>query len=673
MVMFGLGEAAVAVLTALDDACHLAPDADLGALVAAVARALRGGLDLAYVGIAVHVEGAGAVMVRGEARHGHGGFAEVLPLTAGGHVIGVLSVEATDDLARRRPLLALVASRLAISLDHARLLREQQVASARLAATARDLALLNEIAVAATADLELRPMLARIVDAMHARFGWEFVACIRVDRLRQRFVCEAVATALPTAIHVGYSRPFGSGVVGEVAATGRPIVIDDVATWPNYVETLPGARSELCVPAIYRGEVVALLNLESPRPAAFRDQVALVTTVADQVAGAIASARLLDEVRAQAGELALLSEVSRVATSSEHVDLVLARVTAHLQERLRLPLVSLHRLDGDALVLVAAAGDAAPLGTRTPVATGLIGQAARTRAPVRCDDVTVEPAYHRVRAATRAELAVPIAFGDELLGVLNLEADDPGALAALEGFAVTVADQIAGAVRLAQRNRHLADRNQVLADLFSRYVAPDLVNVLLTDPERFRTRGERREVSVLFADIRGFTGLAQRLDSAEVLALLNEFYAAMGEAIFGHRGSINRILGDGLMAVFGVPERLDDHAAAAVAAALAMQAKVVALSPSWQARTGAPLEIAMAINCGDVTVGSIGDPRHLAFTVLGDVVNVAARLETEAKARGARLLVTDAVRAACPDVTAEALGAVELRGRHGAVGIHRLA
>ncbi|MBL8622053.1 MAG: GAF domain-containing protein [Myxococcales bacterium] len=677
MVTFALGESVVAVLAAIDRACHLAPGADLGALVASAARALRGGLDLAYVGIAVHVERAGAVTVRGEDRDRHGGFAEVLPLVAGGHVIGVLSVEATADLTARGPLLALIASRLAVTLDHARLLREQQVANARLAATARELALLNEIAVAATADLELRPMLGRIVDAMHARFGWEFVACIRIDRPRQRFVCEAVATALPTAIHVGYSRPFGSGVVGEVAATGRPILIDDVATWPNYVETLPGARSELCVPAIYRGEVVALLNLESPRPAAFRDQVALVTTVAEQVAGAIASARLLDEVRAQAGELAILSEVSRVATSSVHIDEVLTRVTAHLQERLRLPLVSLHRLAGDALELVAASHTAAaldaPLGARTPLATGLIGQAARTRVAVRCDDVAREPAYHRIRAATQAELAVPIAFGDELLGVLNLEADHPAELAALEGFAVTVADQIAGAVRLAQLNRHLADRNRVLGDLFSRYVAPDLVGVLLTDPERFRTRGERREVSVLFADIRGFTGLAQRLDSEQVLALLNEFYAAMGEAIFGHRGSINRILGDGLMAVFGVPERLDGHAAAAVAAALAMQAKVEALSPSWQARTGAPLEIAMAINCGDVTVGSIGDPRHLAFTVLGDVVNVAARLETEAKARGVRLLVTDRVRAACPDVAGEALGAIALRGRSGEVGIHRLA
>lgn len=380
-------------------------------------------------------------------------------------------------------------------------------------ADARELALLYEVARAATSATELRPMMQRIVDAIRGGFGWEFVALIGVDRARGRFVCEALSTELPTEIYVGYSRDLGSGVVGEVAETGRAIVIDDVTTWPNYVETLPGARSEICVPAVYRGEVVALLNLESQRPAAFRDQLALLTTVADQIAGAL---------------------------------------------------------------------------------------------------------------------------------------------------------------RLARANQRLADQNRLLTELFSRYVAPDLVQELLTDPERFRSGGERRDVSVMFADIRGFTRVTQRLDSTQILALLNEFYEAMGAAIFAQRGSINRILGDGLLAVFGVPERLADHAPAAVRAALDMQARIDALSPRWHTLTGQPLSAVIAINAGEVTVGSIGDPRHLAFTVLGDVVNVAARLETEAKHRSARILVTDPVRTSVPHLPALALGPVELRGRDGTVELHQL-
>jgi len=159
------------------------------------------------------------------------------------------------------------------------------------------LEILNEIARIATLDLELRPMLQRITDALAQKFGWEFVACVTVDHERKRFVCEAVTSSQSTDIEVGYSRELGSGVVGEVAMLARPILLDDVRTSKNYVETMPGTRSELCVPVLHRGELVAILNLESTRPRAFHDQLPLVQTVADQIAGAIHSARLFQEVR----------------------------------------------------------------------------------------------------------------------------------------------------------------------------------------------------------------------------------------------------------------------------------------------------------------------------------------------------------------------------------------
>lgn len=602
----------------------------------------------------------------------------VIPLRAGERIIGVLDCEATEPavLAERAELMELAASRLAITLDNARLLREQQTAGAALARKARELELLNEIARAATGELELRPMMQRITDAIRRGFGWEFVALIQVDRSGSRFVCDALSTDLPTEIYVGYSRPFGSGVVGEVAVTGRAVLIDDVRAWPNYVETLPGARSEVCVPAIYRGEVVALLNLESLALGAFHDQLDLLATIAEQIAGALANARLFEDVRRHAAQLAMLSEVSRTATASTDLGGLLERVAHFIHDRLGVPLVSLHLLDHLAgeLELVAHAGNTLVLtgGGREPIARGVVGRAARTGTVQVVLDVARDPDFVRINPSTRAELAAPIRFGEQVLGVLNLESPHASAIRDTEEIAVTLADQIAGALRMARVNQRLTDNNRLLSELFSRYVAPDLAQVLLTDPERFRTHGERRDVSVMFADIRGFTGLTQRLDSERVMALLNEFFESMGEAIFNHRGSINRILGDGLMAVFGVPERLDQHAGAAVQAALDMQRRIDALSPRWAAATGSPLSVAIGINCGEVTVGSIGDPRHLAFTVLGDVVNVAARLETEAKLREVRVLVTDDVMAAYPQVASTSLGPIELRGRTGPVGIHRL-
>jgi diguanylate cyclase (GGDEF)-like protein len=161
----------------------------------------------------------------------------------------------------------------------------------------RQLEILNEVARIATLDLELRPMLQRITDALASKFDWEFVALVTIDRERGVFVCEAVTTSVPTEVDVGYSRPLGSGVVGHVAATAEPVLIDDVSVYPNYVETLPGARSEICVPICHHQQIVAVLNLESTRLAAFSGQLPLLTGVADQIAGAIASGQLYAELK----------------------------------------------------------------------------------------------------------------------------------------------------------------------------------------------------------------------------------------------------------------------------------------------------------------------------------------------------------------------------------------
>lgn len=181
--------------------------------------------------------------------------------------------------------------------------------------TLRQLAALNRVARIALEDLELRPMLQRVVDALHEEFGWEFVACARVDAAKGEFACEALYSELETDVGIGYRRPLGSGVVGECALTGRTLDIDDVAGHPNFVDTLHGTRSELCVPIRYGDEVLAVLNVESRRPAAFRGQRALLETVADQIAGAIRAAQLLaalqqanDELRAAYAIVEALSE-----------------------------------------------------------------------------------------------------------------------------------------------------------------------------------------------------------------------------------------------------------------------------------------------------------------------------------------------------------------------------
>ena len=332
------------------------------------------------------------------------------------------------------------------------------------------LEILNEIARIATMDLELRPMLQRITDALARTFRWEFVACVSIDAAHDRFVCEALSTTVPTDVHPGYSRALGSGVVGEVALTGRPILLDDVRAHPNYVDTLPGAMSELCIPVLHHGETVAILNLESTRPAAFRGQLPLLQTVAEQVAGAVASARLHAELTRRAELLAMLGELGRVATDAGELGLLLDRVVSYVHQRFPLLLAAILLVDmekgefGQTAFAGELAADARR-GMRWPVTTGIVGRAIRTGETQLVADVRTDPDYLSVNGTTVAEMVVPIRWRGGILGVLNLEADS-AAVFTPEHQTVfhTFADQVAGAIRMASINQELEEANDRLRE-----------------------------------------------------------------------------------------------------------------------------------------------------------------------------------------------------------------
>lgn len=161
---------------------------------------------------------------------------------------------------------------------------------------ARQLSTLNRIARIALQDLALRPMLQRIVDTLSDEFDWEFVACATIDHLQGEFLCEAVCSKLDSDVAVGYRRALGTGVVGTCALKGETIDIDDAARHPLVIDTLNGTGSELCVPVLHNGDVLAVLNAESRRVGAFHGQRGMLETVADQIAGILRAAHLLEDL-----------------------------------------------------------------------------------------------------------------------------------------------------------------------------------------------------------------------------------------------------------------------------------------------------------------------------------------------------------------------------------------
>ncbi len=180
--------------------------------------------------------------------------------------------------------------------------------------------------------------------------------------------------------------------------------------------------------------------------------------------------------------------------------------------------------------------------------------------------------------------------------------------------------------------------------LFSRFVSQDVYERLLSDPARAALGGTRRDMTVLFSDIRGFTTLAERLDPEATVTTLNQFFTRMVPLVLAHGGTVDKFVGDMIMALFGAPLDDGDHADHAVQAALAMSAELDALNRERAGSGLPPLEIGIGINSGEMVAGLIGSERILSYTVIGDAVNLGSRIESLNKQYGTRVIVSDATR-----------------------------
>ncbi|MEK7353086.1 MAG: adenylate/guanylate cyclase domain-containing protein, partial [Chloroflexota bacterium] len=163
----------------------------------------------------------------------------------------------------------------------------------------------------------------------------------------------------------------------------------------------------------------------------------------------------------------------------------------------------------------------------------------------------------------------------------------------------------------------------------TRYFSPKLAERLISDEELYRVR--RKNLTIFFTDIRGFTKLSDEVEPEELLNMLNEFFTQMTQAVFDWGGTVGKFIGDAVMGFFGDPEECPNHAELAVKMALEMQSKVKALNEKSLLWSDFPLSIGIGINTGYVTVGNVGSESHKDYTIIGRHVNLAARLEEEAK------------------------------------------
>jgi adenylate cyclase len=216
-------------------------------------------------------------------------------------------------------------------------------------------------------------------------------------------------------------------------------------------------------------------------------------------------------------------------------------------------------------------------------------------------------------------------------------------------------------------------KRQFLQDTLTRYVTRQVVELILKNPDHIVLDGEEREATLLFSDIRGFTSLSEKMRPTDVVYMLREYFTLMVDAVFEFQGTIDKFIGDALMAIFGAPTPQPDHAELAVLTALRMQSVLAEFNARRIQQQLPPLTIGIGIHTGNVVVGNIGSEQRLEYTAIGDAVNLASRLEGINKAYGTGIIISDmTLRHMKRPVLCRNVDRVRVKGRREPVDIYEV-
>jgi adenylate cyclase len=290
----------------------------------------------------------------------------------------------------------------------------------------------------------------------------------------------------------------------------------------------------------------------------------------------------------------------------------------------------------------------------------MVGRVALSRQVEHIPDVLADPDYSwpaQAIAGYRAMLGVPIFLEDKLIGVINVvrNAPEPFADDQIE-LVKTFADQAAIAIA----NARLIDAVERQRTELSRFVSPQVAELVSSDEGEKMLAGHRAYVSVVFCDLRGFTAFAETAAPEELFELLREYHGAIGELVSAHEGTLEHFAGDGLMVFFNDPLLVENHELQAIRLALASQERFAELAGNWRKR-GIDLGLGIGIASGYATLGRIGFEGRYDYGALGPVTNLASRLSTVAEP--GQTLIAQRVYAAVEDeVDAREVGELELKG-----------
>jgi adenylate cyclase len=467
----------------------------------------------------------------------------------------------------------------------------------------------------------------------------------------------------------------GTCINGSRVTTGR-LVANDSVTFGKVTykirEVRAGGAEPLPLPEPPEpgGNIVRQLMVSGGGTAGITSRDGPLTRGQLRVAAATAEER-------QAKKLSLLLEVAQKLSSELELDRLLRAVvdmTFQVMEVDRVTILLRSETTGEMVPTLSKSrlGDTQV----QPVPRSIVNKVVEERVAVVSHNAPADERFKGrsiVTQSVRSAMCSPLLDArDQILGLLyvdNLSA--PGSFSD-EDLQFLVA--FSGLAALGIKNSRFAEqsrREALVRSNFERYFAPNIAADIAQQDGAIRLGGERRPITVLFSDIRGFTAMAESMGPDAVAQLLSEYFSEMVEVIFEHGGTLDKFIGDAVMALWGAPISHSDDPDRALEAAIGMQQAIAELNRGWAAAGRPEIGVGIGISHGDVFAGNIGSHRRLEYTVLGDAVNVASRLCAEAGP--GEILVSEALlRVVRKQVEHEFLPELGLKGKTQVVQVYRI-
>jgi GAF domain-containing protein len=618
-----------------------------------------------------------------------------VPMLRGETPIGAIAlfrkeVELFSD--RQIELVKAFADQAVIAIENARLLNELRESLQQQTATA------DVLKVISSSPGDLKPvfdtLLANAMRICEAQFGNLFL-----------YDGEGFTPAAWHNVPQGFIDFYGVGPhragpktgLGRVASKKEIVHIEDITTEQAYVEGDPlriatvellKARTYLAVPMLKDEQLVGAIVIyrQEVRPFAEK-QIELVKSFAAQAVIAIENTRLLNELRQSLEQQTATSEMLRVVISSSATDLrpvfeTIAHNSVHLCGA---TYGAVFRFDGEMISFVAHHDlDQAGIDTvhqmfpLRPNTSSLVSRAILERNMVHIEDVAAETnnPYAPIQRALgiRTFLGVPMLRDGNPIGAIALYRREVGLfsdrqIALVKAFADQAVIAIENARLLNDLNRLNQELEQRVTDQVSeiermgklrRFLPAQVADLIVASGTEGQLESHRREITALFCDLRGFTGFSESSDPEDVMALLRDYHAAIGEIINKYGGTLERYAGDGVMVVFNDPIPVDNPALQAVLMAIEMRAAIGELIEKWR-KLGHAIGFGIGIAHGFATLGTIGFEGRFDYAPIGTVSNVASRLCDEAKP-GQILISPRVLMAVEKDITVESVGDFALKG-----------